>query len=239
MKWIFALLLLASVAFFAFMQLGGMPNDANLQPQPEINAEKIRLLNAPGAAASTVAASMAAASSVPASAPVVAQAAPVVAQAAPACMEWGELFGDELKRATDALSAFNLNDRLTRRQVERTVGFWVYLPPQRSRAEVNRRIEELKQAGVTEYFVMQNEGKWHNAVSLGLFKTEEAAHHFLASVEARGVKSARLGPRAGKLSATVFEFREPDANLAAKLTALARDFPDSELKATACAHAAH
>jgi SPOR domain len=232
MKWIFALLLLASVALFAFMQLGGMPNDANLQPQPEINTEKIRLLNAPGAAASTVAASMVAASSVPAS-------APAVAQAAPACMEWGELFGDELKRATDALKQLKPGDKLGVRRVERTVGFWVYIPPQRNRAEVNRRIEELKQSGVTEYFVMQNEGKWHNAISLGLFKTEEAAHHFLASVEARGVKSAKLGPRAGKLSATVFEFREPDANLAAKVTALARDFPDSELKATACAHAAH
>jgi hypothetical protein len=230
MKRMFWLLLLACMAFFAYMQWGGgaAGDGNNLQAQPEINADKIRLLRdvAPPVAQS------AAESAVPVAATAAAQSA---VAATPACMEWGEFAGDDLARATAALAAFKLGNTLSQRGVEHTIGYWVYLPPLKDKAEVDAKIAQIKALGVNDYFVIQDEGKWHNALSLGLFKTPEAAQKFLQSVAAKGVKSAKVGARAGKLTSTIFVLKEPDTAATAKLAALQKDFPDSELKAAACA----
>lgn len=217
MKWLFGLLLLASLAFFAFTQWGGTRSgdSRGLQPQPPLNAEKIRLLPA---------------SAVP---PSVVQSA---VQAPSVCMEWGSFADSDLARATAALSALKLGNKLAQRQVEHVSGYWVYIPPLKNSAEVDKQVAEIKQLGLEEYFVVQDAGKWHNAVSLGVFKTREAAHKFRESVKAKGLKSAKAGERMSKRLLTVFELKDPDAGLTARMTALQKDFPDSELKAAACAN---
>ena len=216
MKWLFGLLLLLSLAFFAFMQWGGAGGGSgkNLQPQPPLNAEKIKLLS-PSSASSVAHSAM---------------------QTASACMEWGGFAGGDLSRATAALSALKLGDKLTQRQVEHVSGYWVYIPPLKSRPDVEQKIAQLKALGVEDYFVMQDAGKWRNAISLGVFKTEDAALKFLASISAKGVRSARAGEHASKNMLTVFVLKEPDAGVTARMAALQKDFPDSELKATACAN---
>jgi hypothetical protein len=230
MKRIFWLLLLLCLAFLAYMQWGGgvAGDGENLQAQPEINADKIRLLreSAPPVAQSAVA--------------VAASAAPAIVQSAvataPVCMEWGEFEGDNLRRATAALALLQLGNSLSTVEVEHTIGYWVYMPPLKNKAEVDAKIAQLKELGVNDFFVIQDEGRWHNAISLGLFKTREAAQKFLQSVVGKGVKAAKVGARAGKLASTIFVLKDPDAAVTAKMAALQKDFPDSELKAAVCAH---
>lgn len=216
MRWLFWLLLLVSLVFFAFMLWGGawMGEGKNQQPQPPLNAEKIKQLGKPNIELQ------------PAALP----------SSATACMEWGEFSGGDLARATAALSALKLGDNLTQRQVEHTSGYWVYIPPLKSRADVDRKIAQLKAFGVQEYFAVQETGQWHNAISLGIFKTVDAAQKFLDSLKAKGVKSAVAGERMGKLMLTVFVLKNPDVALTAKMVALQKDFPDSGLKAAACAN---
>ena len=211
MKWLFGVLLLASLAFFAFMQWGGAGD--NLQPQPPLNAEKIRLLPAVISSSSSV---------------------PPAVQAVHACMEWGGFSGSDLTRATAAISALKLGNNPTQRQVEHTIGYWVYLPALKNSAEVEAQVAKLKALGVEEYFVVQEAGKWRNAISLGVFKTEEAALKFRENIKAKGLKSARAGARTSKRMFTVFVLKDPDAVITAKMATLQKDFPDSELKAAAC-----
>ncbi len=219
MKWLFGLLLLASLAFFAFMQWGldGFGDNKNLQPQPPLLAEKIKLLPAITTSASSVP---------PTALPAV--------QAAAACMEWGDFSGNDLARVTAALSALKLGDNLTQRQIEHTIGYWVYLPPPNNSAEVVKEVAQIKKLGLSEYFIIQEEGKWQNAISLGVFKTAEAAHNFRDSVRAKGLESAKVGERTSKRLFTVFVLKDPGAEAMAKITIMQKDFPDSELKATAC-----
>ena len=225
MKWLFWLLLLVSLAFFAFMQWGEIltGDGRSMQSQQPLNAEKIRLLKALPA--------MQTPAPVPASAPSL-SVTTVAAQMA--CMEWGEFSGSDLVRATEALEKLKLGDGLTQRQVERSSGYWVYMPPLKMRADVEKKVSQLKALGVTEHFIVQEAGKWHNAISLGVFKTEDAAQKFLESIKEKGVRSAMVGERMSKLVFTVFVLKSPDNGATAKVVELQNEFPGSELKAAAC-----
>ena len=149
-------------------------------------------------------------------------------------MEWGEFSGSDLARATAVLADLKLGDKLAQRQVEHVSGYWVYIPPLPTRVEVDRKIAQLKARGVTEYFVVQEAGPAHNAISLGIFKSADAAQKFLQNLMQKGVKSARVGERMSKLSLTVFVLNNLDAGTATKVTELQKEFATSELKAVAC-----
>jgi hypothetical protein len=199
------------------------------------------------AQAAPVSASVAAPVPLPASA--VSSASPPVSTPAPAqaqakktekkisnCAEWGEFSGSDLARAQQDLATLKLGDKLAQRIVEQDRGYWVYMPPQPNRAGVERKLQQLKERGVYDHFVVQEEGEWQYAISLGVFKTEEAAQKFLAFLRTRDVRTARVGERMSKLRFTVFVMKGLDADTAGKIGALQKRFPDSELKVSACSN---
>ncbi len=253
----FWLLLLANVILFALIQragvwrieelLAGYPNDPVVQAQPALHEEKIRLLDESQAVP-------VATSHVPAPIPtldlpavphprppnpqlLLASSAPFATGThTPTCLEWGDFSGANLKLATAALSALQLGNKLDKRQVEQVIGYWVYIPPLGSKAAVNQKVEQLKARSVGEYFVVQDAGPWRNAISLGVFKTREAAQNYLNVLRAKDVHSARVGERPGKRKATIFILKGVDSATAARLTSMQKDFTGSELKNVPCAH---
>lgn len=250
-KWIVGLLL-ANLALFGWMRWGSaLTVDVNeAAMQAALNPDKIKLL--PLQAATASASSPVAASGVPlALSPLIAASAPVapapaVSSPVPAsavapvssreasCAEWGEFSGDDLARAQQALSAMKLGEKLSARSVEHNHGYWVYIPPAKKRADVEKKIVQLKGHGVSDYFVVQEKGKWLNAISLGVFKTREAAQRYLATLRSKGIRTAKVGERASRLRFTVFAMKGLDAGTTAKLKSLQKSFPDSELKVLAC-----
>jgi ACT domain-containing protein len=87
---------------------------------------------------------------------------------------------------------------------------------------------------VKDYFVVQEKGKWLNAISLGVFKSNEAAQKYLEALHSKNVHSVKVGERKSKLKFTVFLIKDIDAGIKDKLNVLQKDFPDSELKVSAC-----
>lgn len=254
MRWFVVLLLLANVLFFALMQWGGKlgAEDGNGQPLAALNAEKIKLLGQPVAApaeASSVAVTPVvpvapAPPALPAVVPASAPAAVASLHAAEktgeeknrqekSCMEWGEFSGTDLARAEKALAQMKLGDKLGQRTVEYTHGYWVYIPPLKAHADRVKKTKQLKERGIA-YFVVQEQGRWMNAISLGVFKTEEAATNYLGELNKKGVKSAKVGERASKLKFTVFVLKQLDEAGKAQLTALQKDYAGSEAKSVAC-----
>jgi len=239
------LLLLVNLLLFALIRWG---DSLLVPPQPlltqtEFNPEKIQLLDA--------AAVRALAETVPVRVPAPTPPNPVSAIVAtqPAsrlspeltavtdsdrCFSWGEFSGHDLARATAALETPQLGDRLRQRTVEYGRGYWVYMPPQKDAQQVKRKVGQLKQLGVNDYFVVQEKGEWLHAISLGVFRTEQAASNFLEVLKAKGVRTAKVGERLSKLKFTVFELRGIDAATEAKLRQIQPDFPDSELKSADC-----
>ncbi len=149
------------------------------------------------------------------------------------CLEWGGIAPDEATRAGAALDKLALADKVSRREAGDS--YWVYIPPLKSQADVDKKLGELKARNITDLQVMQDNDQWRLAISLGVFKTEEGASTYLAQLKQKAVRSAVIGTRGVKT--TTFVIRDPGDAAAAKIAAFKADFPNAELKATTCAEA--
>lgn len=255
MKIFFWLLLAVNVVLFAVMKF--FDHGAAVEALQPMHPEKIAIVSAsapivvqplsaqpasavPSLPASNIPVSGVAASGVSASAVSAMPALAVQAASAPvearslACYEWGEFSGAELDQVSVGLKKLQLGDKLSQREIDHNVGFWVYLPPLKDKAAVSQKIEQLKSRGITDYFVVQDQGEWFNAISLGVFKSREAAQNFLAGLRAKNVHSAKLGERASKNRAIVFAIRDLDQKASAALLALQKNYSENELKRVSC-----
>lgn len=224
MRLLLILLLLVNLGFFAFHRFLDEPLDASAQIAAlQISPEKIRQVSIDTVPAVSV--------------PVA--AAPVEPPAPPAaCVEWGAFGGPDVARADGALAALALPAEAVQRRVIDIDGYWLHMPVLKTKVEVDRKLGELKALGVTDFFVVQDAGPWRNAVSLGLFKSEDAANAELERLRQRGVRSAVVTRREKFLKQVSFFVREPSAATIARITELQRDFPAVELKAVSCPPAA-
>jgi hypothetical protein len=214
MRTLFLLLLLGNLGFFAYHRYLDDTGDVAAQVAVlQISPEKIRPVAATVSAAAV--------------------AAPAVAPPA-ACVEWGAFGASDVARADGALATLALPAEALQRRVSDIDGYWVHMPVMKTKAEVDRKLGELKALGVTDFFVVQDAGPWRNAVSLGLFKSEDAANAELERLRQRGVRSAVITRREKLLKQVSYFVREPSAATIARLTELQRDYPGVELKAVSC-----
>lgn len=213
MRTVFLLLVLANLAFFAWVNFVA-ELDTQSDPRPlarQVAPEKLRIL------------------------PVAAKPPPPKPAAEPspakaACLEWGGLAPSDAERATEALAPLALGNRLSQRQVEESAGWWVFITPRASRQDAQKKAGELKALGIDEYFIVQEEGPMRFAVSLGVFKTEAAANSRLEALRAKGVKTAQVGAREASLQKTWFQVRPADETIAAKLREIAQPFSGTEVR---------
>jgi hypothetical protein len=206
MRALFLLLLFANLAFYAWWRYGAPADAAGTAPlSRQIEPEKLKVIapaNLPPAATPKKPASVAA-----------------------SCLEWGSFTVADAPRAEQALEPLGLGARLAQRRTEEVAGWWVFIPPQGSRQSALRKVQELKNLGVDEYFIMQD---W--TLSLGVFRSEDAAHARLAALRAQGVRSARVGARETVVPKIWLQVKSVDAPLQARLKEIARLVEGSELR---------
>ena len=148
MRALFLLLVAANLGFYAWTQYLAPPS-AGSDPEPlarQIEPHKLIIL------------------------PPANPGAPGAKPKPAACIEWGSFATTDAARVEQALEPLALGARLAQRRSEETAHWWVFLPPQGSRQNAQRKVEELKRLGVEEYFVMQEEGRLRWAISLGVFR---------------------------------------------------------------------
>jgi hypothetical protein len=146
------------------------------------------------------------------------------------CLEWGSFSLADAARAERALAPLELGNRLAQRRTEEPAGWWVFLPPQGSRQAALKKAAELKALAVEDYFIVQDEGEFHWAVSLGIFRSEEAAQARLAALRGLGVRSAQVGARETVVPKIWLQVKGVDASLESSLRELAREMEGSELR---------
>ncbi len=209
MRAFFLLFVLANCAFFAWDRYLRVPLGVEAHSrQVEITPEKIRLVKE--------------------------AAQPGKANSPAACMEWGAFAGAAVARADAAMAELGLPASQFKRVTVDASGYWVYIPPLKSRNEAEKSARALKELGVTEYSVVQEKTEWRNAISLGIFRTDEAAQSFLKSLQRRGVTDAIAEKRENFLRQVVFYVREPSEATVAKLAAIRAQLPASEVRAVPC-----
>ncbi|HEY0665695.1 MAG TPA: SPOR domain-containing protein [Gallionella sp.] len=238
MKKLLIILLVANLAFFAAMKMrqenpdkavnGALneskirlvsSNQAEVKPAPEKEAAVIQTRPEPSIS--------------PESKAVNPQPAAVEAKPEALCMEWGEFAGSELERAKKAIAG--LAEKPVLRETEYENSYWVYMPPLKDRRAVIRKVREIKKLGIKEYFVVGSSDKWANAISLGVFKTQEAAEKHLKQLQTRGIRTAIVGERGGKLKTTTFVLNAVNPATKTNLQRIQKEFPDSELVNSTCA----
>lgn len=99
---------------------------------------------------------------------------------------------DELEKLFRAASK---SIKVSRETVEPANTWWVRIPPFDSRQRAEKRMRELKEAGVTDLFVVREPGPNQNAISLGLFRTESSARQHLSDLASKRIRDADVIPR--------------------------------------------
>ena len=189
----------------------------------QLHAEKITLLTQAQATAPAEAAT-------PAAAP--APAAPAPAPQVFACTEVGNFVLADARKFEARLEPLELGERQSRRNVagQDISSYMVFIPPQGSKEGADRKAGELKQLGVTNYFIMGEGSPQRWGISLGVFKSETSAQSHLASLQKQGVHSARVAPRYSSSKQLAYQFRNLDAATRARLAEIAKQFDEQELR---------
>ncbi|MBL8520515.1 MAG: SPOR domain-containing protein [Betaproteobacteria bacterium] len=214
-RFVFFLLLLANAALAAWVYLHRQGPKA--PPPPEVNAAALKIVSV----------------TEPAKAQADALAARKLAASlsGAACVDFGVKPADG-NRAQVLFASMLLGDRISSRNAEEFSRYTVALPAQKDRKSAETLMANLKKAGVKDVSILPD-----NAVSLGLYSTEEAAKKIVAELQSKAaalVKDVTITPRNPQLKEVVFTIREPDLNMVARLTLLQREYDGSTLKAIAC-----
>lgn len=244
-------LLILNASLYAYAQ-GYLGNAKTAEHEPErlnrqFNTAKLTLLphdqsDAPARPAKGARPAAAAAAPTPAPAPApepVAEAAPAKPAAEPAradarpvtgpvtaCTEAGPFDASDARRFESRIAPLDLGARLSRQEVQaQDVHSWlVNIPPQPTREAAEKKAAELRELGVSDFYIMPADSAMKYAISLGMFKTEAGAENMLANLNKQGVHTARITPRGPQSAHMVYRLRELDAPTRERIVTIAKRF---------------
>ena len=149
------------------------------------------------------------------------------------CIEWGPFSDADRARAQADIEPLQLGRLVTQRQVAPDTTWWVNTGPVATRSAAERRTGELRAQGVDDISVVDYRGQF--TISLGVFRTENAASARADALNARGVTGARVEPRQGTTPQSVIVVRDPPQSAVVRIKELQMQYPGSDLKVGPCA----
>jgi hypothetical protein len=149
-----------------------------------------------------------------------------------ACAEVGNFNALEAKKYESLLAPLELGDIQSKITVPvmEVNQYVVHIPPAANKEAADRKAAELKNLGVTNYFVMNDNSPLRWAISLGVFKSEAAANTLLAGLNKQGVHSARISGRGPMVNKFAYQFRGIDQSTRSKLGDLKKGMPGIDLR---------
>lgn len=213
MRVILILLLLANAALFALTRLDKVAAGEPQRLAEQVQPDKIKLLTARE----------------------VAQLNPAkTGTLADVCVEWGPLSDAEHRRALAEIAPLNLGTLLSQRRVE-SEAFLVTMNGFASRAAAERRAGELRARGVADVAVVERGG--NTLLSLGVFRTEQAANGRADALAQAGITGTRVSPRTGGVVQSLIVVRDPPQQAMTRLRELVPAYPGTEIRVGACERA--
>ncbi len=162
---------------------------------------------------------------------------PARAAAPPAeeCRALAGLENEAAGRFVSLLSGRDARLKVVQRALEEPRSWWVHIPPLPNSAQADKKAAELSRLGIKDFYVVRESGPNQFAISLGLFKSEEAAKAYVGALQKKTVKSARILAREASGDKSVVELRGSPEQIAGALTDLPAEF--SGLSKADCASA--
>lgn len=237
LKLFFWLLLIANGAFLAF-RMGYLDTLVASKSESEritkqLNVDKIKIVSGKKAPVSAPPATPPSSPTLPvasmsaASAP---QAPSSASKKIVPCTEVGDFAPNYTKKIEARLETLAQGDRLAKRTIQEVATYIVYIPPQGEKAGADKKTKELKEMGVKNYFIIQDNTNMRWGISLGVFKSEAAAKNHLANLKKQGVRSAKVGARSVTGSRVAFVLRDLDESSLKALDKIMIDFPEQKAR---------
>ncbi|MDO8177498.1 MAG: SPOR domain-containing protein, partial [Undibacterium sp.] len=147
-----------------------------------------------------------------------------------ACLEVGNFAQSDASNFEEKLKQLSLGDRQTKTSVADVATNMVYIPSLGSKEGADKKATELRRIGITDFFIVQDQSDMRWGISLGVFKTEEAAKSHLANLANKGVRSARIGPRTVSATKFSYQLRALNAEEKRRFDLIKADFPTQEAR---------
>jgi len=147
-----------------------------------------------------------------------------------ACVELGPVAVADAARAEEAAGGLAGGLKVSQRRVDDATRWWVYIPPLPTRAAANQRVAELKKQGVDDSSVINDDPVWRNAISLGVFSSEEAASRRVDDLKRRGVRGMQAAPREGRGARVFVQLRDAPEPVRLRFVDLKDGFPGADVR---------
>jgi len=150
-----------------------------------------------------------------------------------ACTEIGNFNTVEARKFEAQLTSLHLPAKAVLRSVQEAGSHMVYIPSQDGKDGADRKAAELRRLGIQDFYVIpesQTNPALRWAISLGVFKTEEAAKAYIGQLIPQGVRSARIMARNVTSTRQAYQWRGIDAATKASLDSLKAKFPNQEMR---------
>lgn len=238
LKFVFWALLGANGVLLAYGQgLLGQPGDAAREParlKNQLAPERMQQLTPTQArqAAQSAAPAPQAEVAAPLPEPAPEPAPAPVPRNLVACVQAGPFSTADARRFEARVARLGLAPRQSRIEIpyQEVTSRLVYLPPNGGREGAQRRVAELRERGVTNFFIMQNDtSPLRYAISLGVFKSDGAAQKLVADLQRQGVRGVRILPRGPQVTRAGYQYRQIDAGERDRLTGIADNYNGVEV----------
>ncbi|MBC3873220.1 SPOR domain-containing protein [Undibacterium flavidum] len=133
-----------------------------------------------------------------------------------ACLELNGFTTADSKSFDEKINSLSLAARLTRTELAEVATNMVYIPSLGSKDAADKKAAQIRKLGFTEFYIVQDQTPMRWAISMGVFKTPEAAKAHLANLQKKGLKEAKLAPRT--VSAEKINYRLQDLSPEEKQT---------------------
>jgi hypothetical protein len=131
-----------------------------------------------------------------------------------ACLEVGKFTQPESMSLEAVLKNLNLGERQTVIEISETTKNMVYIPAIGSKDAVEKKSGQLRKLGIIDFHQIEDKSLPAWSISLGVFKTPEAAKAHLANMIKKGIKDAKIAP--SSISPAKYAFRFKDVGLTEK-----------------------
>ncbi|MBF5038352.1 SPOR domain-containing protein [Methylophilus sp. 13] len=155
------------------------------------------------------------------------------AATAGACYEWSSFNTARLNEALSLAQQLNIKTHTNLiGSPQDNVRYWIYKPPLPTAEAAQIKADELRKLGVEDFFVVQDDPKWRNAISFGVFRDEKLADKLMLDLKNKGVKLLIKATRNG--GQAVIKMQQVSPQQLAGLQKARSQFPDAVLKEIPC-----
>lgn len=155
------------------------------------------------------------------------------------CVDLGIFTNQEAKEFDEKIKGLSFIDRKSRHEINDVANNMVYIPPLANKELAEKKAAELRKLGITDFYIVQDQSPMRFAISLGVFKTLDAANAHLENLKKKGVRQGKIAARSVSAMKYAYQFKDITPEEKSQLDELSKLFSHVEMQSCKSADEAH